>query len=172
MHFARLLREDDFVDGTPIETLPALQFRGAPYGHKTALPLGSNHPVSLSPQFAYKLKRASVRTCTGPHGVPVNMQFATNLLMEMAGAACTIFRHSRRLRPFPYAYACAFLIFFGATQPATAANQQETTQETDKSRQSPERPVAQPTLESTEDWKPPHPRTNGFGRFNGQDESA
>ncbi len=93
-----------------------------------------------------------MRSCTGPHGVPVNMQFATNLLMEMAGAACTNFRHSRRLQPFPYAYACAFLIFFGATQAATGAKQQETTQETDKPRQSPERPVAQPALESTEDW--------------------
>src|SRR5258708_24412574 len=84
------------------------------------------------------------------------MKFATNLLMEMAGAACTIFRHSRRLRLFPYAYACTFLILFGATQPATAANQQETTQETsqetDKYPQSPQRPAAQPTLESTEDW--------------------
>src|SRR5258705_949100 len=82
------------------------------------------------------------------------MQFATNLLMEMAGAACTIFRHSRRLRPFPYAYAFTFLILFGATQPATAANQQQTTQETDQSRQSPKIPVPQPSLESTEDWNP------------------
>src|SRR5258708_6033184 len=79
------------------------------------------------------------------------MKFATNLLMEMAGAACTIFRHSRRLRLFPYPYACTFLILFGAPQPTRGANQQKPPKKTKKPRNPRDRPGAHPTHEPTED---------------------
>src|SRR6266478_8801872 len=142
MHFTRLSSRRRFCGQYSHTGFTRIPIQGWTLWTQDPVATRLKPPSQLEPaQLACKLKRASVRLCTGPHGVPVNMQFATNLLMEMAGAACTNFRHSRRLRPFPYAYACTFMILFGATQPATAATQQETTQETDKSRQSPERPV-------------------------------
>jgi polysaccharide export outer membrane protein len=95
---------------------------------------------------------------SGPHGEPVNFQFAINLLNQMGSAACATARHPRQrqmgLR------ICILLVFtagvsFSAEcspqvtpQLEVAANQQEIA----KTRQATEQPDVRPNLESTEDW--------------------
>jgi polysaccharide export outer membrane protein len=98
----------------------------------------------------------------GPHGVPVNLEFATNplKLKDLAGADCLILGRSRCRRPILHSFVCALLVFLAGassfpggnlkakTMPGVAANQQEVA----RTRQSTERPEAQAGLESTEDW--------------------
>src|SRR3981189_286634 len=102
-----------------------------------------------------------MRLCSGPHGVPMNFQFA---LKETGSADWVILRHSCRPRAVLFAYICtlcALLVFWAGvpsfpewnlnatTTAGVFANQQEIV----RTRQSPERPEAQPSLESTDDWK-------------------
>jgi polysaccharide biosynthesis/export protein len=98
----------------------------------------------------------------GLHGVPVNLEFVTNplTLKELGGADCFILGHSHRGRPILHAFLCTLLVFLtgassfpggslnATTTPGVAANQQEVV----GTRQSAERPEAQPSLESTEEW--------------------
>ena len=99
-----------------------------------------------------------MRSCPGPHGVPVNLQFFTKVLKEMG--ACAILMRSCRPRPVRYTYICTLLIFLvgvpnspewnlnAATAPEVAASQQETA----KIQQSTQHPESQASLESTDDW--------------------
>ena len=101
-----------------------------------------------------------MRLCSGPHGVPMNFQFA---LKETGSADWVILRHSCRPRAVLFAYICTLctLLVFWAGVPSfpewnlnatTTAGVFANQQEIVRTRQSPERPEAQAGLESTEDW--------------------
>ncbi len=101
-----------------------------------------------------------MRLCSGPHGVPMNFQFA---LKETGSADWVILRHSCRPRAVLFAYICTLctLLVFWAGVPSfpewnlnatTTAGVFANQQEIVRTRQSPERPEAQPSLESTDDW--------------------
>src|SRR5258708_20332031 len=101
-----------------------------------------------------------MRLCCGRHGVPMNFQFA---LKETGSADWVILRHSCRPRAVLFAYICTLctLLVFWAGVPSfpewnlnatTTAGVFANQQEIVRTRQSPERPEAQPSLESTDDW--------------------
>src|SRR5882757_10054852 len=101
-----------------------------------------------------------MRLCSGPHGVPMNFQFA---LKETGSADWVILRHSCRPRAVLFAYVCTLctlLVFWAGvptfpewnlnatTTEGVFANQQEIV----RTRQSTQHPQSQASLESTEDW--------------------
>src|SRR6266481_9646733 len=116
-------------------------------------------PSYLGLQLGRTLKKASVRSCPGPHmGVPVKFQFFSKVLKEV-GACATLMR-SCRPRPVRYTYICTLLIFLTGVpnsrewnlNAATTAEVAASQQETGKTQQSTRHPESQASLESTEDW--------------------
>ena len=160
------------MHGTPIEALPAFQFRGAPYGHRTPLPLGSNHPVSLNPQLACKLKESVSALvhwptwCAGEHEIrhqSFDGDGRRRLHNFQALPPASTFPLRVRLR------LCDFL------RSNAASNCGDSARNHPGNRQVPAitgTPSGAANSRINGRLEPPYPRTNGFGRFNGQDESA